>query len=268
MMLRKAAVAVLVAAAAALAAGRGAGGDAAVVNGADAYGGYADSVVTDRWGCVTGMPGGKYYLLFSADSMFEGAPYILHVLDSAGVKGNFFFTGNFLERPENDSIVRRIIAAGHYVGSHSDRHLQLADWDAGRTPLVTADSLLRDLADSYRRLARFGITADKAKYTLPPYEWCHNLHSAAYRNAGFIPVAPTPGIETYRDYTLPGMPEYRTADFMLHQLLDRDLRTLDGAMILIHPGTQDARPDKLYHRLPAILTALRAASLRASRLDR
>ena len=228
-------------------------------------------VELDRHGCVVAVDPDSpvVHLIFSADSMFEGGEYALSVLDSFGIKGNFFFTGNYLRLPEWSDITRRIIDGGHYVGSHSDRHLLLADWDAARTELVTPDSMLADLAHGYAELARWGVDTAAAVWTLPPYEWCSEAQAAVYRTAGITPVQPTPGIQTFRDYTVPGTPEYRTSAYMLGQLYEFEKeRGLGGANILIHLGTWDSRTDKLYRHLPAIIDTLKARGYRIETLPR
>ncbi len=217
---------------------------------------------TDRWGCVIRSMTDKQtvvHLIFSADSMFEGGEYALDVLDSTGVKASFFFTGNFLRAAHNKSIIRRAIAAGHYIGPHSNRHLLLCDWDSERTTLISPDSMLVDLDSNYLELSRFGIDRRYARYVLPPYEWCNRSHADAYRQAGFIPIQPTPAIQTYRDYTTPDMPEYQSSDSMLRQLFDYEkTHGLNGTNIILHLGTQDIRTDKLYRHLPAIIDTLKA----------
>lgn len=208
------------------------------------------------------LPRPAIHLIFTADSMFEGAPYALDVMAARGVRASFFLTGNFLrDTTRNDAMVRRIIADGHYVGPHGDRHILNADWDADRTTLASPDSVVADMLANIRLLSRYGIAADSARVVVPSFEWCNAAQSDALRRAGLLPVGPTPGIETYRDYTLPDMAEYQTADFMHRQLLqfdNGDPYPLDGAIILFHLGTQDARPDKLYHRLGDIIDTLDA----------
>lgn len=215
----------------------------------------------DRSGCTVGTATdkGAIHLIFTADSMFEGAPFALDCLDKHGIKASFFFTGNFLRERANDSIVKRIIDGGHYVGPHGDRHILLADWDESRTSLVTPDSAVRDMEDNYTELSRFGITRESAQVIVPPYEWYNRIHIDAYRAAGLSPVSPSPGIETFRDYTTPDMEDYRDSETLWNQLLERE-RThgLQGAIMIIHLGTQDVRIDKFYHRMPALLDTLLA----------
>lgn len=211
----------------------------------------------DAFGCTVRADSGVR-LVFSADSMFEGGPKVVETLKAAGIKASFFFTGNFLREKGNDSIIRRIIADGHYVGPHSDRHILLADWNRRRTPLVTVDSLMTDLMRNYKELERFGISPERESVVLPPYEWCAAIHGEAYRRAGFIPVNPSPEIETYCDYTTPDMPEYRSSEYMINQLFDVEKeRGLDGTIIIFHAGTQDSRTDKLYDHLPEIIERLK-----------
>ncbi len=234
--------------------------------------GMPDSTVeTDRWGCVIRVnpASPEVHLVFSADSMFEGGAYALDVLDSAGVKGSFFFTGNFLRDPANAAVIRRVVDGGHYVGPHSDRHILLADWDRARTTLVDADSMMADLYANYGELARFGVMLEESRHVLPPFEWCNATHSAAMRSAGFIPVNLTPGIETYRDYTTPDMAEYRSSDSMLRQLWEyEEEHGLNGSLIIVHLGTQEARTDKLYSHLPEILDSLAARGYAIERVDK
>ncbi|MEE1207501.1 MAG: polysaccharide deacetylase family protein [Muribaculaceae bacterium] len=205
-------------------------------------------------------------LVFSADSMFEGGEYAVGVLDSMHVPASFFFTGNFLRMKEYEPLIRRIVADGHYVGTHSNHHLLLADWDGKRTPLITPDSMLADLDSNYLELARFGVKRADAPYALPPFEWCHRTHADAYRSAGITPVNPSPGVETYRDYTAEGMPGYRTTPEIWDQLWRYEKeRGLKGAIIIVHLGVTPLRQDKFYRLLPQMIDTLRARGYRLER---
>lgn len=213
----------------------------------------------DRSGCTVGYEGQgpTIHLIFPADSMFEGGEFILQTLDSRNIKGSFFFTGNFLRDTTNHAIVKRIIDSGHYVGPHSDRHILLADWGEDRAPLVSPDSALADMRNNYAELSRFGISQTTSPTIVPPYEWYAPVHIRAYREAGLQPVSPSPGILTFYDYTTPDMPDYHTADTLWRQLMDREhSHGLAGTIIILHPGTQDIRTDKFYHRLPEIIDTL------------
>lgn len=216
--------------------------------------------VIDRHGCVVrrGADKREIRLIFSADSMFEGGSHVLDVLERTGVKGSFFLTGNFVRRPENSTIIRRIIESGHYLGSHGNDHLQLSEWNAEHTPLVSADSLRRDIRAAKEWLDSLGVPAAKGAATLPPFEWCNAMHAQVYREEGLTPVNISPGIETYRDYTVPGMSEYRSSQFMLEQLWDCEAKGgVAGAFIIFHAGTDNARTDKLYYHLEDVIEKLK-----------
>lgn len=208
------------------------------------------------------------YLIFSADSMFEGAPKALDALDERGIKANFFFTGNFLERPENESIVRRVIDSHHYVGGHSNRHILLADWAKGRPILVPEDSMLADIRANLKTLATFGIEADSCRWFLPPFEWIGPGQAKVLTDSlGLRIINPSPGIQTYRDYTTPDMAEYASSDSIINQLFDFERRnSLNGSFVIIHLGTQDMRTDKFYDHMPMVLDSLSSLGYSFERL--
>lgn len=198
------------------------------------------------------------YLVFSADSAFEGAPDALSVMAQRGIKASFFLTGNFLRRPENGALVRAIIAGGHYVGGHSDAHLLLADWDGQRTPLVSTDSMLADIQQNLSRLDSMGVCADSCRWFMPPYEWIAPEQVEALRSiAGLKTVNPTPGISIFRDYTTPDMPDYCSSDSLMRQLYDYERRRgLNGVFLIMHLGTHPDRTDKLYTHFGEIVDSL------------
>ena len=208
------------------------------------------------------------YPVFSADSLCEGLPFILQTLEERGLRASFFFTGNFLRDSAHRPLIQRVIDSGHYVGGHSDRHLQLAEWDEERTARVTIDSMLRDVDSNLHLLAtEWGIPEDSCRWFLPPFEWINAEQTAALQGRGLTVINPTPGIQIYRDYTVPGMAEYHSSDSIITQLFEYErVNTLNGVILIVHPGTQDLRTDKLYRRLPQIIDSLSAMGYRFSRL--
>ncbi|MDE5971013.1 MAG: polysaccharide deacetylase family protein [Muribaculaceae bacterium] len=218
--------------------------------------------VFDSYGCAikrTVLGHKTVQLIFTADSAFEGGAFALDNLEKRKLKASFFFTGNFMRDSVNHPIIRRTIADGHYVGPHGDRHILLADWNKERTTLATADSALADMEAAYRHLADFGIVCDSALYLVPSYEWYNAEHIDAFKSAGLSPINLSPGIETYRDYTTPDLSYYTPSDVIWKQFLDREsTHGVDGAIILIHLGTDSTRTDKFYRYLPAMLDTLTA----------
>ena len=207
------------------------------------------------------------YLIFSADETFEGALPILQTLDKNRVKGSFFLTGNCLREEKFKPVIRKIIRKGHYVGAHSDKHLLYAPWDDRQQSLVTPDSLIADLRQNVVELEKYGIDRSKVRYFLPPYEYYNREHVRWIEAEGQTVVNFTPGLRTAADYTTPDMPNYKSSQELIDQLFAfEEENGLNGAIILIHPGTEAARIDKLYLRLGEIIQRLKKRGYAFERL--
>ena len=197
------------------------------------------------------------YLVFSADERFEGVSHILGVLDKQQIKGSFFLTGNCLRTKAFEKDIRHIVAAGHYLGGHSDGHLLYAGW-GDRRPLVPADSLIADLRRNLRELARFGVRPEEATCFLPPYEHCTADNVRWIESQGIEVINLTPGPGTAADYTTPDMKNYRSSRELLDRLFafERE-HGLNGCILMIHPGTEASRKDKFYAYLNPVVAKLK-----------
>ncbi len=192
------------------------------------------------------------YLVFTADSLFEGGEEVLNDLDNHQVKGSFFFTGNFLRNPAHKKIIKKIIKKGHYVGPHSDKHLLYCDWQKRDSTLVSFNEFKTDLVKNYEELEKFDVHVEDAPFFMPPYEWCNREIVTWSKKLGFDVINFTPGTGTNADYTTPEMKNYKSSDEIWSQLTDFEEyqpEHLNGAILLIHPGTDPARKDKFYHML-------------------
>jgi peptidoglycan-N-acetylglucosamine deacetylase len=72
-----------------------------------------------------------YALTFDDGPHARGTPAVLEILAAAGVRATFFLVGEQIRR--NPALAGEILAAGHEVGLHCDRHrnlLRLAPWQA------------------------------------------------------------------------------------------------------------------------------------------
>lgn len=212
----------------------------------------------------------KIYLCFTADLNFNGAPTILKTLKKHKIKGNFFLTGNCLRSEEQRPVIEQIVKEGHYVGGHSDNHVLYCDWGGERADLMSVDSIICDLKANYAALSRYGITREKAQWFLPPYEH-YNASNVAVLNAmGVKTVNYTPGIGTPADYTTPDMKNYRDAQTLIDGLYKFEKSEgLSGALVLIHPGIVEARPqaERLYNRLDEIVKYLKKKGYTFERLQ-
>ena len=198
------------------------------------------------------------HLIFSADETFEGAQHIIQTMDKERIKGSFFLTGNCLRNEKYKPVILEIIQKGHFTGAHSDRHLLYAPWDDRQLSLVAPDSLIADLRQNMVELEKYGVDISKVNYYLSPYEWYNQEHVRLIESEGQKVINFTPGLRTAADYTTPEMPNYKSSQELLDQLFEFEKeKGLNGAIILIHPGTDGARVDKLYLRLDEIIVRLK-----------
>lgn len=97
-----------------------------------------------------------------------------------GIKGGFFFTGEFYELyPE---VVKRLLNEGHLVGSHSYGHLLYMPWEKRDSLLVTREEFEKDMMQSYETMRKAGIEYKDAPIYIPPYEY-YNKEIAAWAKA-------------------------------------------------------------------------------------
>lgn len=222
-----------------------------------------DVFVKDETGSIIRINPDKkcIYLTFTADSLFEGGELVLDILKNHTIKGTFFFTGNFLRNPENKNVIKKIIKNGHYVGAHSDRHLLYSDWQNQDSTLVTFDEFKSDLLNNYAELKKFGIGPGEASFFMPPYEWCNSEIVQWSKKFGLQVINLTPGTLTNADYTAPGMANYKSSEQIWEHLKwfeQVQPNNLNGAILLIHPGTSAKRTDKFYNYLDQLIEYYRS----------
>jgi endoglucanase len=196
------------------------------------------------------------YLAFTADSLFEGGEHVIQVLEKRNIKGSFFFTGNFLRIPEFKNITKKIIDKGHYVGAHSDAHLLYCDWENRDSTLISFSEFETDLKNNFAELEKFGIKPTEARWFMPPYEWYNQQIVDWSHNLGLNVINFTPGTGTNADYTTPEMENYKSSVKIYTNLLQfeqEQTNGLNGAILLIHPGTTPERTDKFYRILEDLI---------------
>lgn len=123
----------------------------------------------------------------------DTTPALLDALARAEVRATFFLVGAAVERwPE---LARRIVAAGHDIGNHTQHHRLLA--------FRTADELAGEIADCQRALSRL-VPEGAIRWFRPPHGFKpiglsaalrpHGLRMAAWQ--GSIRDTDAPGVET------------------------------------------------------------------------
>lgn len=216
-----------------------------------------DNNIYQDGGIIRTDPSVKHIdFVFTAADKADGAERIISTLRKYNIKGGFFFTGEFFEMYPD--VVRRLVAEGHYVGSHSYGHLLYAPWGSRDSLLVTKQEFEEDIFKSYKVLREFGIT--DAPYFIPPYEHYNATISSWARQLGLQVINYTPGTLTNGDYTTPEMKRYFSSKEILGRIWEyerTDPNGLDGHIMLIHFGTAPARTDKFYDKLPGLIRELR-----------
>ncbi|MGQ9801199.1 MAG: outer membrane protein assembly factor BamB family protein [Candidatus Saccharicenans sp.] len=231
----------------------------------------AQTLTLEQGGIIRGPRERKQLaLVFTADYFGEGAEYILSELRQRELKGSFFLTGNFLRQPEFHPRIEKMVEDGHYLGPHSDRHLLYCDWQDRQKTLVTREEFLADLENNYRELEKFGIKKDRARYFMPPYEWYNREIADWAAGAGVAVVNFTPGLVTNSDYTTPDLPNYRSSEKIMEQLLAYETEApdgLNGFIILVHLGVAAERTDLFYFRLGELIEELIERGYAPVRID-
>jgi len=211
------------------------------------------------------------YMFFTFDLSFEGTEHVLDVLARHNIQAFFSPTGNTLRDPEFYPLFRRIIADGHSFGGHGNKHLLWAPWPPQdrNISLVARDSLLTDLYLNMREFERFGVDVSQIRYFNPPYQWYNAEQVAWVAEAGQVVFNFTPGVRTNADWTTPDMPNYMSSPRIIESLFEFQATHelgMRGAIMLIHPGTDPRRIDKLYHHLDYIIERLKALGYSFGRL--
>jgi endoglucanase len=203
----------------------------------------------------------KIALVFTGDEFADGGHSIKSTLKKERITASFFLTGNFYRNDKFRKLIQQLIVDGHYMGSHSDRHLRYCDWVKRDSLLVTRNEFETDLAQSYRELARWGIPMQQAHYFLPPYEWYNDSIISWTHQFGLQLVNFTPGTRSNTDYSYPEMGvRYVDSKIIFNSILNYEQQSssgLNGFILLLHIGTDPRRTDKFYDYLPQLVKELK-----------
>lgn len=210
-------------------------------------------------------------IVFTGDEFADGGSFIRQTLKEKNVRGSFFLTGNFFRNPQFESLINDLKRDGHYLGSHSDKHLLYCDWLRRDSLLVTKDEFDRDLENSYKELASFGIKKREANYFLPPYEW-YNDSIVEWTNEQQLQLVNyTPGTRSTADYTYPEMNDrYVNSNDIYKSIIEcerKEPQGLNGFILLVHIGTDPRRTDKFYRMLPQLIDYFQKRKYLLVRID-
>ncbi len=188
--------------------------------------------------------GSGYALTFDDGPHAQGTPAVLEILAGAGVRATFFLVGEQVRR--NPGLAAEIVAAGHEVALHCDRHrnlLRLAPWQV-RSDVARARASIEDETGRSPSLYR------------PPY---------GVLNATALRVARGHGWRTLlwsqwgRDWEARATPESIAA-----RVTDG---AGEGAVLLLHDADDYSAPDswrRTVAALPRVLDTLAQRGLRST----
>lgn len=209
-------------------------------------------------------------LVFTGDEFADGGWYIPEVLKRDDVQASFFLTGNFYKNPAFRNMIRNLRAAGHYLGPHSDGHLLYCAWENRDSLLVTRNEFMTDLERNYEAMSAFGISKEEARYFMPPYEWYNETIAGWSENMDIQLINYTPGTISHADYTTPDMKNYRPSSDIYESILQFEQNApagLNGFILLLHIGADAARTDKMYYRLPELISYLQRKKYDLVKID-
>jgi peptidoglycan/xylan/chitin deacetylase (PgdA/CDA1 family) len=209
-------------------------------------------------------------LVFTAHTFAEGGDVILNELAKHHAKASFFVTGDFLDNPQFRPLAKRIVADGHYIGPHSDKHLLYCSWDNRNKTLVTREEFETDLNRNLDKIVRLDVPREQIRYWLPAYEY-YNREIVDWSKAmGLTLVNYTPGTRSNADYLEDTAKNYISSEAILESIRKKeqtDPNGLNGFLLLMHLGVGPARSDKLYDHLGELLDYLSGKGYQFVRVD-
>jgi len=222
-------------------------------------------------GIIRGPVGEKRIaLVFTGHSFAEGGEIILNALARHDAQASFFLTGDFLTNRQFAPLVRRMVAAGNYVGPHSDKHLLYCDQDRPEKTLVTRAEFRADLAANLEKLAACGVNRAEARYFLPPFEQVNGDIARWSAERGLTLVNFTPGTRANADYTGETDTNFVSSQAIFDSIVNRereDPHGLNGFILLLHLGSGPGRTDKFANRFGDLLDFLAGRGYAFVRVD-
>lgn len=209
-------------------------------------------------------------LAFTGHSFAEGGTTILNELARHHGKASFFLTGDFLANTNLEPIVRRVVAEGHYLGPHSDKHLLYCPWEGPKKTLVTRDEFCSDLNANLEKIGRFGIERSAIRYFLPPFEYYNAEVVSWSTDLGLTLINFTPGTRANADYTSEADKNFVSSQKIFDSILKQereDSHGLNGFILLLHLGSGPGRADKFPARFGELLAYLSSKGYQFVRVD-
>ena len=163
----------------------------------------------------------KIALTFDAAWGNEDTETLLSILDKYNVKTTFFMTGGWIESYPED--VKKIAAAGHDLGNHSENHKQMSQ--------LSSDECIAEIQKPHDKVKE--LTGTEMTLFRPPYGDYNNTLIESANTLGYHVIQWSVDSLDWKDYG---------ADSIVDTILNHKALG-DGAIILMHNGakyTKDA----------------------------
>ncbi len=209
----------------------------------------------------------KIALIFTGGGYAEGYPEIKGALDDVGGKASFFFTGDFLRTPAFRPLVQQLRLDGHYLGPHSDKHVEPVDED--EKTKISHKLFRSDLRANVTELKKFGVTTDEMKYWIVPGEAYNEEISKWSYEEKIELINYSEGTRSNADYTGDLDADYVSNDRIEKSILDyaKKSKGLNGFLLLFHLGVGPERSVPFHRRIRGLLQNLKGQGYSFVRVD-
>ncbi len=130
----------------------------------------------------------KLALTFDTAWGFEDTEKILEILEKHDVKATFFMTGEWIGK--NPEAVKKIAAAGHDLGNHSENHKQMTR--------LSEEQCKDEIMKVHKRIKKLtGVDMDLFR---PPYGEYNNMLVQAARDCGYYTIQWNVDSKDWKDY--------------------------------------------------------------------
>ncbi len=198
-------------------------------------------------------------LTFDGGSYKNASGAILDTLRSRNVAVTMFLTGKFIRK--NNGLVRRIIAEGHEVGNHTTNHPHLTTWSKNRRH-QTLPNITESFIENELKKANYYFKHVTGGNMIPlwraPYGEQNRQINVWAQKCGYLHIGWKQARTWQRNFDTndwvpnPETPGYHSPEEVLNKfnrLADTPPYGMNGAIILMHIGTERISKDQQVHRI-------------------
>ena len=210
-------------------------------------------------------------LVFAGHEFAEGGETILDELAQRQGRASFFLTGKFLQNPQFKTLISQMVADGHYLGPHSDKHLRYCSGDETRRTLVSEEEFTNDLLANAAKIPGQGFGERRSsRYFLPAFESYNREIVDWTRQQRWTLISHTPGTRSNADDTGEADTDFVSSQAIFDSIVKRereDLHGLNGHILLLHLVSGPGRADKFHLRFGELLDTLGGQGYQFVRVD-